>query len=162
MLSLLLQAPTDKSDIAKLPEGYELAKFAFELSSGFGIDKGAKLAQGLDNLITVGGRKLGHLLDGVPVLVDGFENFAKNPTSLGDLLKPGLQNASTAVNNTGSWFQHFFESRGDQSAMSGSAEIAVSQELGIPRNLQGANAQKVRAVTPSKDNAKVRIPELIS
>jgi RHS repeat-associated protein len=157
----LLQAPKNKYDNADLPEGYQAQKAAFEIGLGFGIDNGAKLAQGFDKLLTSSGRKLGELLDGVPVLVDGFENFTRNPTSLGELFKPGIQTASAAVNNAGSWFQHFFESRGDQSAMSGSAEIAVSQELGIPRNLQGASAQKVRAVTPSKDNAKVRIPELI-
>jgi RHS repeat-associated protein len=106
----LLQSPIGRNDKATLPEGYELTKAAFEFSLGFGIDKGAKLAEGLDDLLTVGGRKLGNLLDGVPVLVDGFENFARNPTSLGDLLKPGIQSASTAINNAGSWFQHYFAS----------------------------------------------------
>jgi RHS repeat-associated protein len=106
----LLQAPIGKNDKATLPEGYELQKAAFEFSLGFGLDKGAKLAQGLDDLITAGGRKLGQLFDGVPVLVDGFENFARNPTSLGDLFQPGIQSASAAINNAGSQFQHYFAS----------------------------------------------------
>jgi RHS repeat-associated protein len=155
----LLQSPIGKNDKATLPEGYELTKAAFEFGLGFGLDKGAKLAEGLDDLITVGGRKLGNLLDGVPVLVDGFENFARNPTSLGDLFKPGLQSASTAINNAGSWFQHYFAS--NNQPLANQAEEAVSRALGIPRNRQGSNAQTVPAVTPSKDNAKTRVPELI-
>jgi hypothetical protein len=106
----LLQAPIGKNDRAELPPGYELERAALEFGLGFGIGSGPRLAQGLDNLLTTGGRKLGNLLDGVPVLVDGFEQIGRNPTSWGELFKPGLQTGAAAVNNAGEWFQHYFAS----------------------------------------------------
>jgi hypothetical protein len=129
----LLQSPTDKYDNADLPAGYQLQKAAFELSTGFGIDKGAKLAQGFDDLLTAGGRKLGELLDGVPVLVDGFENFAKNPTSLGDLFQPGIQTANAAINKAGSWFQHYFAS--DTSGGSGTGATSSTSNIRVYQDI---------------------------
>jgi Bacterial CdiA-CT RNAse A domain len=61
------------------------------------------------------------------VLVDGFENFARNPTSLGDLLKPGLQSASAAANNAGSWFQHYFASTGRSTPLSQDGGLTATE-----------------------------------